>query len=234
MQTPLPSDETVLHDNPPPPGAGATDTQDPMTSLAAASGWHAALAGALLGLSLAAPPGPVMAIMASSSLHGRVREAIYTAFGAITADLCWLSLSLLGALAFLGSHPRWVGILGLAGAGLLLWMAWATWRSTRLGIRDSHTPGSWKLGFMTVLTSPFSLAWWLANGALLYASWGFPGIAGLFLSLVLYSVVFCQAFRWLGQRAARAALAVAYASVLVLAGFGLSVGYTAVRLIGSL
>ncbi len=205
-----------------------------METITQADGWHAALAGALLGLSLAAPPGPVMAIMASSALHGRVRQAIYTAFGAITADLCWLSLSLLGALAFLGSHPRWIGILGLAGAGLLLWMAWGTWRSARGGIKESPTPGSWKLGFMTVLTSPFSLAWWLANGALLYTSWGAPGIAGLFLSLVLYSVAFCEAFRWLGHRAARAALVVAYASVLMLAGFGLYVGYTAVRLIGSL
>lgn len=202
-----------------------------MTPMVQATGWHAALAGALLGLSLAAPPGPVMAIMASSSLHGRVKEAILTALGAITADLCWLSLSLLGALAFLGGHPRWVGMLGLAGAALLLWMAWGTWRSAKAGLKDSHTPGSWKLGFMTVLTSPFSLAWWLANGALLYASWGMVGIGAMFLSLVLYSLVFCQAFRWLGLRAARAALGVAYASVLVLAGFGLYVGYTAINLL---
>jgi threonine/homoserine/homoserine lactone efflux protein len=202
-----------------------------MTPMLQASSWHAALAGALLGLSLAAPPGPVMAIMASSSLHGRVKEAIYTAFGAITADLCWLVLALLGALTFLGGRPHWVGVLGLGGAALLLWMAWGTWRSARRGLKDSHTPGSWKLGFMTVLTSPFSLAWWLANGALLYGSWGLPGILGLFLSLILYSVAFCHGFRWLGRRATRAAMGMAYASVLVLAGFGLYVGWTAVRLL---
>lgn len=199
--------------------------------IASASGWHAALAGALLGLSLAAPPGPVMAIMASCSLHGRLRQAMFTAFGAISADFCWLSLSLLGALAFLGGHPRWVGALGLVGAALLLWMAWGSWRSARAGLKDSHTPGSWKLGFMTVLTSPFSLAWWLANGTLLYVSWGWVGIGAMFLSLVLYSLAFCQAFRWLGVRAAPAALGVAYASVLVLAGFGLYVGYTALGLL---
>ncbi|HEX7964694.1 MAG TPA: LysE family transporter [Gammaproteobacteria bacterium] len=198
-----------------------------MTPMVQASGWHAALAGALLGLSLAAPPGPVMAIMASASLHGRVKQAMATAFGAISADFCWLTLSVLGALAFLGGHPRWVGVLGLGGAALLLWMAWGAWRSARRGLQDSHTPGSWKLGFMTVLTSPFSLAWWLANGALLYTSWGVTGIGTLFLSLVLYSLAFCHAFRWLGTRASRAALGVAYASVLVLAGFGLYVGWTA-------
>ena len=195
------------------------------------SGWHAALAGALLGLSLAAPPGPVVAIMASASLHGRVKEALLTACGAICADFCWLTLAVLGALAFFAHHPRWLGVLGLGGAVLLLWMAWSAWTSARRGLKDSHTPGSWKLGFLTVLTSPFSLAWWLANGALLYTSWGLPGIIGMFLSLFLYSALFCEAFRWLGKRATRAALGVAYVSVVVLAGFGLYVAWTALDLI---
>jgi threonine/homoserine/homoserine lactone efflux protein len=199
-----------------------------------ASDWHAALAGALLGLSLAAPPGPVTAIMVSASLHGRMKEAFFTACGAISADFCWLSLAVIGALAFFDHHPRWLGVLGLAGAALLLWMAWGAWVSARRGLKDSHTPGSWKLGFFTVLTSPISLAWWLANGALLYTSWGLPGILGLFLSLFIYSALFCMAFRWLGSRAARVALGMAYASILVLVGFGLYVGYTSLRLIGPL
>lgn len=202
-----------------------------MAPVADVSGWHAALAGALLGLSLAAPPGPVTAIMVSASLHGRVRQAFLTACGAISADLCWLSLSILGVLTVFHDHPRWLGYLGLAGAALLLWMAWGAWASARRGIQDSHSPGSWRLGFFTVLTSPISLAWWLANGALLYTSWGLPGIAGMFLALIGYSALFCQAFRWLGTRAARVALAVAYGSVLVLAAFGLYVGYIAFGLL---
>ena len=195
------------------------------------SGWHAALAGALLGLSLAAPPGPVMAIMATAALRGRVREALMTAFGAITADFTWLSLAILGAVTVLDRHPKVVGSMGLAGAALLLWMAWTTWRAARAGVHGSDTPGSWKLGYMTVLTSPFSLAWWLANGTLLYTSWGFPGIAGMFLSLFLYTVVFTYAFRWLGSRAASAAVGVAYGSVLMLGGFGLYVGWEGLKLL---
>jgi threonine/homoserine/homoserine lactone efflux protein len=202
-----------------------------MTALEQASGCHAALAGALLGLSLAAPPGPVTAIMVSASLHGRVRQAFLTALGAISADFCWLSLSILGVLAIFHDHPRWLGYLGLAGAVLLMWMARRAWVSARRGIQDSHTPGSWKLGFLTVLTSPISLVWWLANGALLYTSWGLPGIAGMFLSLIVYSALFCQAFRWLGTRAAKAALVVAYGSMLVLAGFSLYVAWTAAALL---
>lgn len=198
----------------------------------AASGWHAALAGALLGLSLAAPPGPVIAIMTNASLKGRVREGIATALGAISADLSWLLLAVLGAVALLAAHPHWVGGMGLFGAGLLLWMAYSTFTAARAGVHGNRTPGSWKLGFMTVLTSPFSAAWWLANGTLLYTSWGLPGIVGLFFSLILYSVAFCYAFRWLGVRAASAAVGVAYASVALLGGFGLYVAWESLNLLG--
>lgn len=202
-----------------------------MNPFESASGWHAALAGALLGLSLAAPPGPVTAIMANAALRGRVRESLMTAFGAISADFTWLSLAILGAVAYLDRHPRAVGLLGLAGAALLLWMAWGTFQAARAGLHENHTPGSWKLGFMTVLTSPYSMAWWLANGVLLYTTWGLPGILGMFLSLVLYTVAFSYAFRWLGVRTTKAVVGVAYVSVLVLAGFGLYVGFTALKLL---
>ena len=195
------------------------------------NGWHAALAGVLLGISLAAPPGPVIAIMATASMRGRARESLMTALGAISADLTWLSLAILGAVTFLDERPKVVGLLGLAGAALLLWMAYGTWRAARAGLHENATPGSWKLGYFTVLTSPFSVAWWLANGTLLYASWGLPGIFGLFTALLTYSFAFTYAFRWLGARVASAIVGVAYLSVLMLAGFGLYVGYTALGLL---
>ena len=202
-----------------------------MTGITQMAGWHAALAGALLGLSLAAPPGPVMAIMAHAALRGRVREAIVTALGAICADFTWLMLAVLGTVTLLANHPRLVGILGIAGGILLLWMAWSTWKAARSRQHDNATPGSWKLGYLTVLTSPFSLAWWLANGTLLYTSWGPPGIAGMLLALVVYCVVYAYAFRWLGTRAASAIHWVAYASVLMLGGFGLYVGWEGMKLL---
>lgn len=203
-----------------------------MTAITQVTGWHAALAGALLGLSLAAPPGPVTAIMATASLKGRVRESLLTAAGAISGDLTWLSLAILGAVTVLNRHPRAVGIMGLAGAALLLWMAWGTFKAARGGVHQNTTPGSWKLGYLTVLTSPFSLAWWLANGTLLYTSWGLPGIGGMFLALGAFCLVFTYGFRWLGTRAASAAVGVAYGSVLVLAGFGVYVAWQGLKLLG--
>jgi len=52
-----------------------------------------------------------------------------------------------------------------------------------------------------------------------------------FLSLVLYSVAYAYAFRWLGTRAASAIHWVAYASVAMLAGFGVYVAWTSLGLV---
>src|SRR5574337_1167946 len=193
--------------------------------------WHALVGGAVLAISIAAPPGPVMSIMANAAMRARVRESLLTACGAIVGDMVWLALAILGAVAFLNERPRVVGVLGLAGAALLLWMAWRTWRTRRMDMQADATPGSWKLGFFTVLTSPFSLAWWLANGTLLYTVWGWSGIVAFFVTGSLYAVAFTYAFRWVGRKAMSAIVWVAYASVAMLAGFGLYVGWTSLRLL---
>jgi len=202
-----------------------------MSSIMPISGWHAVLAGTLLGLSLAAPPGPVMTIMANAAMRGRVKESVLMALGSIVGDLTWLTLAVLGAVTFLKSFPRIVGLMGLVGAALLLWMAWSTWRSARAGLHTSTTPASMKLGYFTVLTNPVSFAWWLANGTLLYTSWGWPGIAGMFTALIVYSVAFAYVFYWLGMKAASVILWVAYVSVMVLVGFGGYVAWTSLRLL---
>jgi len=189
------------------------------------------LAGAALGLSLAAPPGPVMAVMATAASRGRSRESILTALGAISADAVWLSLVTLGFIAFLGNHPRAVGGLGIGGACLLLWMAYGAYRSARAGLGESKLRGSYRLGLLTVLTSPFSFAWWMANGALLLATLGWGGIAGMFSSLVLYSFVITYAFGWMGARFRHTASAIAYVSVVMLVGFGLYVAHRSVELL---
>jgi threonine/homoserine/homoserine lactone efflux protein len=193
--------------------------------------WHAIVGGGLLAISIAAPPGPVMTIMANASMRGRVKESLITACGGISGDMLWLTLAIIGTLTFLNHRPHLVGWIGLGGALLLIWMAWSTWRAARAGMHASDTPGSWKLGFLTVLTSPFSLGWWLANGTLLYSVWGWPGIASFFVTGSLYALAFTYAFRWVGRKAETAVVWVAYASVAVLAGFGVYVGWASLRLL---
>jgi hypothetical protein len=65
----------------------------------------------------------------------------------------------------------------------------------------------------------------------LLAAWGWPGIVGLFVSLVAYSLLFTYSIRWLGARIRHTAVAVAYVSAGALALFGLYVGRTALEML---
>ena len=187
--------------------------------------------GILLGLSLAAPPGPILTVMAHEAMQGRVRAALLMATGAITGDAIWLGLAALGTVTLLGEHPRIIGLLGLVGGGLLAWTAFTTWRAALEGFHSRRGHGSYRLGLVTALTSPYSFAWWFANGTLLVSSWGLPGIAGMFLALVVFSVAVSFAFRWLGRRFEAAMTWVAFASAVLLLAFGLYFVIGATRLL---
>ena len=184
--------------------------------------------GFLLGILLAAPPGPVMAIMATAATRGRTLESLRTAWGAMTGDAVWLGLVALGFVVVLEERPVLIGVLGMAGAALLLWMAWGTFKGARAGIGESAVRGSYRLGFFTILTSPFSLAWWLGNGGVLLSKWGFAGCVGLFGGLFVYTLAFTFGMRWAGAKVRWAALAVAWASVALLSAFAVWVAWTAV------
>jgi threonine/homoserine/homoserine lactone efflux protein len=188
-------------------------------------------AGLVLGLSLAAPPGPVMAIMATASAQGRPRESVVTAMGAIVGDAVWLLFAIAGFVTVLRAHPRVIGGLGILGGAMLLWMAWQGFQSARRGIADSTLKGSFRLGFATVLSSPYSFAWWVASGPIVISTLRVPGIVGLFLSLVAYTVTFSYALSWLGARVKHAALVVAYVGVLVLSVFGVYFALEGIRLL---
>lgn len=185
-----------------------------------AHGASAFLAGMLLGLSLAAPPGPILAVMAHEAMRNRIRPALLMAGGAMTGDAVWLALAAFGTITVFAQYPRIIGGLGVVGGGLLLWMAWTTLRAARNGFHAARGNGSYRLGLLTALTSPYSFAWWFANGAVLVSSWGLPGIAGMFLALITFSVGVTYAFRWLGRRFETAMTWVAFASAVLLAAFG--------------
>lgn len=162
-----------------------------------------------------------MAIMTTASVQGRPREALRTALGAVTADAMWLALVTLGFITFLKRYPRVIGALGMAGGVMLLWMAWDGVRALRRGAAASSARGSYRLGLMTVLASPFSFGWWMASGPMVISSFGWIGITGLFGSVILYAVAFSYALSWLGARVTQTAVVIGVIGVLMLAGFGI-------------
>ncbi|MGQ0535457.1 MAG: LysE family transporter [Methanobacteriota archaeon] len=188
-------------------------------------------AGFGLGILLAAPPGPVMAVMATESARGETRRSMMMAFGAMSGDAVWLAVAAAGFLAYLSQHPRAVGSLGILGAALLLWMAWGTLQGARRGIGEARARGSYALGFTTILTSPYSPAYWLSAGPILLAEWGVAGVVGLFAGLLTYTTAFTFGMAWIGARVKVAALVVAWASVFALSGLALWVGARSIGLL---
>jgi len=131
-----------------------------------------------LGLSLAAPPGPVNALIArESSRHGTV-AGVRAGLPAPIVDTFYMTVVLLGL-------PRVVNLEAaapwLAGIGALL-MAYLAVDTVRVrhGVRDLSGP--WAVWAVT-LTNPFQYAWWLSAGAAFLAAQGGLGVAGFLLAI---------------------------------------------------
>src|SRR5512136_3343457 len=71
--------------------------------------------GVLLALSLAAPPGPVNALIASHGVTRSWRAGFLVGLGAMTVDLTWLTLSVLAHSLLLGARAAFP-VIALVGA----------------------------------------------------------------------------------------------------------------------
>src|SRR2546427_5838783 len=80
------------------------------------------LAGLGIGLSLAAPPGPVNAIIASQTVTRSWRAGFLVGIGATTADSIFLAVSIV-AHSVVASIQGWIPIIALLGAGVLAYFA---------------------------------------------------------------------------------------------------------------
>ena len=80
-------------------------------------------AGVVFGLALAAPPGPMNAVIAEESVLRGWRSGFFAGLGAMVADLCFLVLALLGAVTAVERLPLLRA--GMVGAGGLLMLYFA-------------------------------------------------------------------------------------------------------------
>ena len=132
--------------------------------------------GFLLGWSVAWPPGPINAEMLRRGLTRGFWSAWSVGLGACVGDFLWALAVALGAGALLVGVPALRPVLGVVSVTLLLFLAWTfgrgAWRDWQR--RGTSTPaagpvgrfdssrGGLLLGFVTALTSPWNLAFWLA------------------------------------------------------------------------
>ena len=140
-----------------------------------------ALAGAIFGLALAAPPGPMNAVIAEESVVQGWLAGFVAGVGAMVADACFLLLALVGIVAVVQRQPTVRGVMVLAGGCLMLYFAYATLVDARraFGIaaadgtdtqQSDTVAGPWdaargfRRAFLLAITNPYQVAFWLTVG----------------------------------------------------------------------
>ena len=202
------------------------------------------LAGALFGLALAAPPGPMNAIIAEESVLRGWTAGFKTGLGAMSADVLFFVLALAGAVTFIRRLPTVRDLLFLVGGLLMLYFAVGAVRGASGQLRSSSRTESrgFSKAFVLSLSNPYQILFWLTAGiglltpgtidVLSYASEAFAGlvvvetgsvalVVGLFVGVFGWIVGFPAALVAAESKIEAFAPVVAYGSAVVLAGFGL-------------
>jgi threonine/homoserine/homoserine lactone efflux protein len=203
--------------------------------------------GAIFGLALAAPPGPMNAVIAQESVLRGWTAGFRAGLGAMTADVCFFVFSVLGVVAFIGSMPRLEGAMIGVGGVLMLWFAYGAVSDAAGGVDwDTETDDrGFRKAFALALTNPYQILFWLTAGVgmlesgrvdilaetpyvgdtlsgTLVVETGTPAlVVGFFIGITLWIVGFPASLVAAGQRLDRLSRAIAYLSAIVLAGFGM-------------
>jgi threonine/homoserine/homoserine lactone efflux protein len=214
-------------------------------------------AGAVFGLALAAPPGPMNAIIAEESVVRGWLAGFRAGLGAMSADAAFLVLAFFGVVAFVESLPLLRAAMVGVGGLLMLYFAYgaatdaeATFRSDGNGEAAGESKG-FRKAFVLALTNPYQILFWLTVGVgllepgtidvlaeavgdsfegLLVVRTGSPAlVAGMFGGIVLWITGFPAALVAAERRVSKLAPVVAYLSAAVLAGFGVFFLYDAFR-----
>lgn len=156
-------------------------------------------AGFLYGLSLAAPPGPMNALIASRSLSS-FREGFLTGLGAMTADLVLMIATYYMYNLIRGAYIVPIYIIGGAYMAIL---AISIARS-RVGeniessAREHNRRGvvfSYITSLALGITNPYQILWWLSAGLSFISVFGLSAIVGLFIAILVWIILFPLSIR---------------------------------------
>lgn len=150
-----------------------------------------------LGLSLAAPPGPVNALIARESARGGGMAGIRAGIPAPIVDTGYMLLVVFGVATFV-DFERWTPWLATVGA---LLMAFLAMQVARIHDQEGRRLAGPLAVWLVTLSNPFQYAWWLSAGASDLVQLGFLGIGGFLVAIFSWVFVFSNlvahgALRW--------------------------------------
>ena len=218
------------------------------------------LAGGLFGLALAAPPGPMNAVIAEESVVRGWVAGAKAGLGAATADFVFFLLALVGVVGVVERYPLLRGVMVGAGGVLMCYYAVGAARSLRTSfvVADAAAPESagFRKAFVLALTNPYQVLFWLTVGVGLlepgtvdvFSQAGVASLAGtvvvetgspalvvgFFAGIGLWIAGFPAALVAARRRVEALAPIVAGLSALVLVGFGAAFLLDAARTLGTL
>jgi len=206
------------------------------------------VAGVVFGLALAAPPGPMNAVIAEESVVRGWVAGVTAGLGAMTADAVFCALTLLGVVEVVERAPTLRAAMVGVGGALMLYFAYdavtdvsATF-TTADGVAD-HTTG-FRKAFLLAITNPYQILFWLTVGVgmlrpgtldvlahtpyvgdalagVLVVATGSPALlVGFFAGIGVWITGFPATLVSIGRRVDRFVTVVAVGSGVVLAGFG--------------
>ncbi len=204
------------------------------------------VAGIAFGLALAAPPGPMNAVIAEESVLRGWGAGFRAGLGAATADACFFVLAVVGAVAFVRRSALVTGLMVGVGGILMLYFAYGAVDGAREQFTDieaalDESSRGFRKAFVLALTNPYQIVFWLTVGVgllepgtldaleplsaglagLLVVETGSPALlVGLFAGIGVWITGFPAALVGARRRMDRLAPAVAGISAVVLAGFG--------------
>lgn len=199
-------------------------------------------AGVVFGLALAAPPGPMNAVIAEESIANGWLSGVRAGLGAMVADLCFLAGALFGIVSIVERMPRLRGVMVGIGGVLMLYFAYGVVTDLYDGFTAEDTDGrGFRKAFALAITNPYQILFWLTAGVALLNPGTVDVLAPLSKSLAGHFVVqtgsvallvglFCGIAVWVvgfpailvatKRRVDEFAQVITGASALVLAGFG--------------
>jgi threonine/homoserine/homoserine lactone efflux protein len=185
----------------------------------------------LIGLSIAAPVGPIGLLVIQRTLQRGALVGLATGFGAAAADALYGAVGAFGVASVIDALVGARVPLALGGGAFLLWLAWRIWHSKPADKAAQAGGGAGLLScfsgtFVLTLSNPATIFSFIAVfgtlGARLQVSSPWTMIAGVLVGSALWWLLLSALVARLRSRFdARAQAWVNRASALLLGGFAL-------------
>ncbi|WP_459879032.1 LysE family translocator [Halorubrum gandharaense] len=127
--------------------------------------------GALFGLALAAPPGPMNAVIAEESVLRGWLAGVKAGAGAALADVLFFALAYVGLVGAITALPRLQAAMVAVGGVLMCYFALDAARSARASFRPTsgdeprlEAGKGFRKAFALALTNPYQILFWLTVG----------------------------------------------------------------------